>query len=81
MPAATRTARASPAPSPPPCARAGIDRGRIGYVNAHGSGTAHSDAAEAAALHPALGERAATVPVSSTKSLHGQALEASGCWS
>ena len=48
----------------------------IGYVNAHGSGTEHSDTAEAAALHLALGESAETVPVSSTKSVHGQALEA-----
>ena len=49
---------------------------RIGYVNAHGSGTLISDTAEAAALHRALGDSAATVPVSSTKSVHGQALEA-----
>lgn len=58
--------------------RAGIGAGDLGYVNAHGSGTAQSDAAEATALRTALGEHAATVPVSSTKSLHGQALEASG---
>jgi 3-oxoacyl-[acyl-carrier-protein] synthase II len=51
---------------------------RIGYVNAHGSGTAASDPAEANALRLALGDAAETVPVSSTKSLHGQALEASG---
>ena len=50
----------------------------LGYINAHGSGTAASDRAEANALRLALGEAAATVPVSSTKSLHGQALEASG---
>ncbi|HEU5426038.1 MAG TPA: beta-ketoacyl synthase N-terminal-like domain-containing protein [Actinocrinis sp.] len=56
--------------------RASIRAEAIGYVNAHGSGTAHSDAAEAAALHAALGETAETVPVSSTKSVHGQALEA-----
>lgn len=56
--------------------RASIRAEAIGYVNAHGSGTAHSDAAEAAALHSALGESAETVPVSSTKSVHGQALEA-----
>ena len=49
---------------------------RIGYVNAHGSGTPFSDTAEAAALHRALGDSAATIPVSSTKSVHGQALEA-----
>jgi 3-oxoacyl-[acyl-carrier-protein] synthase II len=58
--------------------RGGIGAERVGYVNAHGSGTRHSDAAEAAALYGALGERAATVPVSSTKSVHGQALEAGG---
>jgi 3-oxoacyl-(acyl-carrier-protein) synthase len=44
----------------------------VGYINAHGSGSPQSDAAEAAALQPL-----AHVPVSSTKSLHGQALEAS----
>ncbi len=49
---------------------------RIGYVNAHGSGTPFSDTSEAAALHRALGDSAATIPVSSTKSVHGQALEA-----
>jgi 3-oxoacyl-(acyl-carrier-protein) synthase len=58
--------------------RAGLRPDRLGYVNAHGSGTAHSDPAETSALRLALGERAATVPVSSTKSLHGQVLEASG---
>jgi 3-oxoacyl-[acyl-carrier-protein] synthase II len=50
----------------------------LGYINAHGSGTAASDPAEASALRLALGDAAETVPVSSTKSLHGQALEASG---
>jgi 3-oxoacyl-[acyl-carrier-protein] synthase II len=50
----------------------------LGYVNAHGSGTAASDPAEANALRLALGDAVETVPVSSTKSLHGQALEASG---
>ncbi|MEV4412291.1 beta-ketoacyl synthase N-terminal-like domain-containing protein [Catellatospora sp. NPDC049609] len=57
--------------------RAGFAPEEIGYVNAHGSGSAQSDAAEAAALLRALGPHARTVPVSSTKSLHGQALEAS----
>ena len=58
--------------------RAGIAAGDLGYVNAHGSGTKQSDLAEASALRLALGDAAATIPVSSTKSLHGQALEASG---
>ena len=56
--------------------RAGIEPEQLGYVNAHGSGTAHSDTAEAAALHRALGGHAARVPVSSTKSAHGHTLEA-----
>jgi len=58
--------------------RAGVAPDEVGYVNAHGSGTVYSDAAEAAALHRAFGPAAATVPVSSTKSTHGQSLEASG---
>ncbi|HET6211321.1 MAG TPA: beta-ketoacyl synthase N-terminal-like domain-containing protein, partial [Micromonosporaceae bacterium] len=58
--------------------RAGVRPDQVGYVNAHGSGTQQSDRAEAAALHRALGETAAHTPVSSTKSVHGQALEASG---
>jgi 3-oxoacyl-(acyl-carrier-protein) synthase len=58
--------------------RAGIAAADLGYINAHGSGTGHSDPAEANALRLALGDAAGSVPVSSTKSLHGQALEASG---
>lgn len=58
--------------------RAGAGPADIRYINAHGSGTAASDRAEANAMRLALGDAAETVPVSSTKSLHGQALEASG---
>jgi 3-oxoacyl-[acyl-carrier-protein] synthase II len=58
--------------------RAGIAAGHLGYINAHGSGTGHSDPAETNALRLALGEAIGSVPVSSTKSLHGQVLEASG---
>jgi 3-oxoacyl-[acyl-carrier-protein] synthase II len=58
--------------------RAGIAAQQLGYVNANGSGTRDSDPAEASALRAALGDAVATVPVSSTKSLHGQALEAAG---
>lgn len=50
----------------------------IGYVNAHGTGTPLSDAAESAALHLALGDVVVNVPVSSSKSVHGHALEAAG---
>jgi 3-oxoacyl-[acyl-carrier-protein] synthase II len=58
--------------------RAGIAAEDLGYINAHGSGTGQSDPAETSALRLALGDAVATVPVSSTKSLHGQTLEASG---
>ncbi|MER7458715.1 beta-ketoacyl synthase N-terminal-like domain-containing protein [Micromonospora sp. NPDC126480] len=58
--------------------RAGLAPEAVGYVNANATGTSHSDAAEAAALRTALGPAAARVPVSSTKALHGHALEASG---
>jgi 3-oxoacyl-[acyl-carrier-protein] synthase II len=59
-------------------ARAGVDPAEVGYVNANGTGTQFGDASEAAALHIALGPSAAVTPVSSTKSVHGHALEASG---
>lgn len=58
--------------------RAGLTAGAVGYVNANATGTGFSDAAEANALRRALGPTADRVPVSSTKALHGHALEASG---
>ncbi len=58
--------------------RAGIDAEQLGYINANATGTALSDSAEAAALLSALGPVAGRVPISSTKSMHGHALEASG---
>ena len=51
---------------------------RIGYINAHGTGTPANDAVEAAAIHLALGERAARVPVGATKSLTGHSIGAVG---
>lgn len=57
--------------------RARVEGADVGYVNANGTGTTFSDAAESAAIHLALGARAGTIPVSSTKSVHGHALEAS----
>lgn len=57
--------------------RARIDPASVGYVNANGSGTGYADASETAALRRALGAYADEVPVSSTKSVHGHALEAS----
>ncbi len=57
--------------------RAGVTPDEVGYVNANASG-AEGDAAEAAALRHALGDAAARIPVSSTKSVHGHGLEGSG---
>ena len=59
-------------------ADADVEPGVIDYVNAHASSTPIGDAAEARALTIALGERAATVPVSGTKALYGHPLGASG---
>ncbi len=56
----------------------GVDPAEIDYVNAHASSTPIGDVAEARALTIALGERAATVPVSGTKALYGHPLGASG---
>jgi 3-oxoacyl-[acyl-carrier-protein] synthase II len=58
-------------------ARARVDGTEIGYINANGSGTKYADSSEAAALRRALGRQATQIPVSSTKSVHGHALEAS----
>ncbi len=57
---------------------AGIDASEIDYVNAHASSTPLGDIAEARAIALALGDRAATVPVSGTKALYGHPLGASG---
>ncbi|MFD9594365.1 beta-ketoacyl synthase N-terminal-like domain-containing protein [Kitasatospora sp. NPDC059973] len=58
-------------------ARAGLAPDEVGYVNANGTGSPLSDRAEANALHQVFGAHAGRLPVSSSKAVHGHALEAS----
>ncbi|MEQ8766246.1 MAG: beta-ketoacyl-[acyl-carrier-protein] synthase family protein [Planctomycetota bacterium] len=57
---------------------AGLPGEGIDFINAHGTATPHNDAAEAAALRSVFGEDLSRIPVTSTKSLVGHLLGASG---
>ena len=58
---------------------AGYDADGLLYINAHGTGTAMNDKCETKAIKIALGEQeAAKVMISSTKSMHGHMLGATG---
>lgn len=57
---------------------AGTTAETIDFVNAHGTGTPRNDVAEWKALCDVLGERAAGLPVTSTKSLIGHLLGSAG---
>jgi len=57
--------------------RGGIAPDQVGYVNANATGSPLADQAEANALHRVFGGRTGRLPVSSTKGVHGHALEAS----
>ena len=57
---------------------AGLNGSEVGYVNAHGTGTAANDRTEGAAVADAFGAHADSLMISSTKSMHGHLIGATG---
>lgn len=57
---------------------AGLHPGEIDYLNAHGTATRVNDVIETKAIKQVFGAHAAGIPISSTKSMHGHVMGASG---
>jgi beta-ketoacyl-acyl-carrier-protein synthase II len=59
-------------------ADAGLSTDDIDYINAHGTSTPANDAGETLAIKKLFGERAYSIPISSTKSMIGHPMGAAG---
>jgi 3-oxoacyl-[acyl-carrier-protein] synthase II len=57
---------------------AGLQPKDIGYINAHGTATSVGDVVESEAINAVFGDYASSLPVSSTKSMHGHLLGGAG---
>lgn len=57
---------------------AGLNPEDVGYINAHGTATPLNDAAETRAIKTAFGDVAYGIPISSTKSMTGHMMGATG---
>lgn len=57
---------------------AGLDAEDVGYINAHGTGTAANDRVECAAVRSVFGPAAGRVLMSSTKAMHGHVIGGTG---
>jgi len=55
-----------------------LSPGDIGYINAHGTSTVLNDLTETRAIKLAFADRAGEIPISSTKSIVGHTMGASG---
>ena len=56
----------------------GINEEQISYINAHGTSTPYNDKCETEAIKTVFGKKAYDIPISSTKSMTGHMLGASG---
>ncbi len=59
-------------------ADAGVAKDAVGYINAHGTGTAANDKTECAAVADVFGAHADRLMMSSTKSMHGHLIGGTG---